>query len=99
VAAAAPSSGLGPYLVGRQLTGHDRFAEAAAQLARALALGLPDPGFTIEARRLQAISSYRAGDLAGARAIFAELQRSSDPLARAEARDWIARCDFSEPAR
>jgi hypothetical protein len=94
VVQAAPDAGLGHYLLGRQLAAHDRAAEALPELERALARGLPDPGFTVEARRLAASAALRSGDPARSRALWEEQARETDPLARAEAKDWIARCDF-----
>ncbi len=97
VVKAAPASGLGHYLLGRQLAGHDRCGEARAPLARARALGLPEGGFDVEATRLAAVCAYREGDRAAARALFGELAASKVPSLRAEAEDWIARCDFVSP--
>lgn len=96
---AAPDRGLGHYLIGRQLAAYDRPAEARAALARARELGLPDDGFTLEARRLEAIAAFREGDRAGAKAIFADLATRPERQIQAEAHDWIARCEFREPAR
>jgi hypothetical protein len=94
VVAAAPDRGLGHYLLGRQLAGHDRPAEARDEIAKSLALGLPDPGFTVEARRLAATSAFRAGDRESAKKILNELVNDPNPLVRGEARDMLARCDF-----
>jgi hypothetical protein len=99
VALAAPTVGIGHYLLGRQLAAHDRAAEALPELEHALALGLPDAGFTVEARRLAAIAAFRAGEIARSRALWEEQGREADPLARAEAADWRARCDFTGDAK
>jgi tetratricopeptide (TPR) repeat protein len=95
---AAPRVGLGHYLAGRQLAAHDRWTEARAAFARARQLGLPDRGFLIESRKMEATAAFRTGDRAGARALFVELAAEpAPPGLAAEARDWIARCDFVAP--
>ena len=96
LADAHPERALVHYLLGRQLFARGRFADAADELARALAGTLPDERFQREAARLRGAALYRVGRRAEARAIFVAL--ADDPAApegaRLDAREWIARCDF-----
>jgi tetratricopeptide (TPR) repeat protein len=96
---AAPTSGLGYYLFGRQLLQHDQTAEALDSLGRSLELGLPDPGFAIEARRQLGLAAFRSGDRGRAREVFAGLaaDTTAPPEVRGEARDMVARCYFHPP--
>ena len=105
VVLADPKRGLGHYLLGRMLAAHDRPSEARTELSEARSLGLPEGGFAVEALRLEAVSAVRAGDLLGARALFMKLGQAGDETTlgsalSAEAKDWIARCDFfAQPAK
>jgi tetratricopeptide (TPR) repeat protein len=92
----APESGLGHYLLGRQLLQHNQMSEAVGWLGRSLELGLPDPGFAIEARRQLGLAALRSGDRGRAREVFAALAAdgTAPPEVRGEARDMVKRCDF-----
>jgi hypothetical protein len=91
------SDGLALYLEARQLYGHERYAEAAELLAQARRLGLPTREIAIEALRLQAISRYAAGDLAGSQALWLEEKSLGVDLAlEAEADDWLERIRYAE---
>ena len=96
---AYPERALLHYLLGRQLYGRGRFADAADELGRALAGRLPDARFVREAERLRGAALFRAGRRAEARALFVAL--ADDPTApdgvHLDAREWIARCDFRMP--
>ena len=96
VEAAAPASGIGGYLLGRQLAGHDRHTEAVSALERSLRLGLPDASFVVEARRLAALSALRTGDRDAARRQLTALiaDEGTPPATRAESRDLFERCDW-----
>ncbi len=94
-----PDRAIVHYLLGRQLYARGRFAEAAAELARAPAGSLPDARFTREAARVRGAALLRAGRRREARALFVTLAddaTASEGL-RLEARQWIARCDFQRP--
>jgi tetratricopeptide (TPR) repeat protein len=98
---AARSDGLADYLEARQLAGRERYDLAAPMIARARAHGLPTPRVTREARRVDAIARYGAGDREGSRALCDEI--ASDPTSseamRVEARDWLARIEWRAAAR
>ncbi|MBK6846536.1 MAG: hypothetical protein IPG96_02950 [Proteobacteria bacterium] len=75
LARAWPSSGLGFYLVGRQLASTtDGCADALAPLERALALGLPDDDFVVEALLISARCATWASQLDRAARAFAALR-------------------------
>ena len=96
---AYPERALLHYLLARQLYGRGRFADAAAELGRALAGTLPDARFVREAERLRGAALFRDGKRGEARGLFVAL--AADATApeglRLEAREWIARCDFRMP--
>jgi Flp pilus assembly protein TadD len=87
------------YLLGRQLYGRGRFADAADALGRSLAGPLPDGRFIREAVRMRGAALFRLGKRAEAREIFQAI--SFDPNApegaRLDAKVWVARCDFRMP--
>jgi tetratricopeptide (TPR) repeat protein len=99
LADAHPERALLHYLLGRQLFARGRYADAADELGRALAARLPDERFVREASRLRGAALFRLGRRAEARAIFLAL--ADDPqapeAARLDAREWLARCDFTQP--
>jgi tetratricopeptide (TPR) repeat protein len=92
----APERGLYHYLYARQLEARGRDADAAAELERALALGLPDARFAREAVRMAGVCRLRQGRLDDARALFGRLLDDAATPAglRLEAADWLRRCDF-----
>jgi hypothetical protein len=63
-AAAEPELGFSHYLLGLQRQGQGDWAAAAAELDRALALGLPDVLFVRNAARRLAVAAYRSHDRA-----------------------------------
>ena len=87
------SGGLGLYLVGKQLAGHDHCALATGPLAEALRQGLPNKDFELEARLTLARCQYIAADLQGVHATAAALLATSElPAATAlRAHQWLAR--------
>ena len=99
LADAHPDDALVHYLLGRQLYGRGRFADAAGALARSLAGTLPDGRFIREAVKMRAMALFRLGKRGEAREIFQAI--SFDPNApegaRLEAKQWVARCDFKMP--
>jgi hypothetical protein len=96
---AEPALGFAHYLRGLQQLGLADHAQAAASLARALALGLPDPAFVRNAARRLAVAAYRAHDPARVRIAIAAL---ADPamteVDRLLAADWQARLAFDAAA-
>jgi tetratricopeptide (TPR) repeat protein len=90
--AAEPALGMGHYLVGRNLSGRGAPVEAAASLARALELGLPDPLLTRECAEQLAASAYVAGDLAMVERAAAVLTAAEQPtVTRLYGYDWLER--------
>ena len=63
-AAAEPELGFAHYLLGLQRLGQSAWAEAASELDRALALGLPDALFVRNAARRLAVAAYLGHDRA-----------------------------------
>ncbi|HEU4732226.1 MAG TPA: hypothetical protein VFT22_30230 [Kofleriaceae bacterium] len=94
-ALAEPELGFAHYLLGLQHGIAGVAAPAAAELSRALELGLPGPLFVRNAARRLAVFAYRSGDLAGVRRAIATL---SGPDAttpdRLLAKDWEDRLEF-----
>jgi tetratricopeptide (TPR) repeat protein len=88
-----PRSGLGLYLVGKQLAAKDHCSASAEVLRRALEAGLPNADFEIEAHRTLGRCQYRAFDLLGAEGTFEALLRRSDLASgtRLEGADWLER--------
>lgn len=89
----ATPSGLGLYLVGKQLSARGLCEDAVEPLQKALGLGLPTVDFVTEARRTLARCQYIESDFAGARATLRRLLGRADLPAgvRLEARDWQQR--------
>ncbi len=78
LAALLPDSGLGSYLVGKQLAGREERAEAIQPLEQALEGELPGPDFEIEARLVLGECLYVTGALDRAVAEFAKLSTSKN---------------------
>ena len=90
--AAEPALGIAHYLVGRNLSGRGAPAEAAAALARALDLGLPDRLLARECAEHLAASAYMAGDLAAVERAAAVLTAAEEPeVTRRYGYDWLER--------
>jgi tetratricopeptide (TPR) repeat protein len=87
----ARTDGLADYLTARQMIFRQRYDRAAPRLRRAIALGLPTERIVREARRLDAITRVRTGDLDGAERALLEIEATGDAGARVEARDWLTR--------
>ena len=92
---AAPDRSLFHYLFARQLEARGEYARAAEELDSVLQNDdLPDERYRREALRLAGRAHVRAGDRKAARAAFERLLQDPDEAVRADARDWIERCDF-----
>lgn len=92
-----PDDPLGGYLLGRQLATRDGDA-ATAHLAPACPR-LP-PILAKECRRLLGVTAFLTGDLARARAAFAELRDAATGEAdRLRADDWLERIAWTEARR
>jgi hypothetical protein len=94
---AEPELGFAHYLLGiqRSIAGVGLAAGAAAELERALELGLPSALFVRNAARRLAIAGYLARDRAGvARAIAALSGPDMTTPDQLLARDWQDRLDF-----
>lgn len=90
------SDGLPYYLEARQLQMRERYAEAAALLAKARALTLPTREIEVEALRGEAIARFATGELDRSLALWQELSRpEAAPALRAEAADWLQRIAFA----
>jgi hypothetical protein len=95
----ARADGLPHYLEARQLFFQKRFAETAALLAEARALGLPSQELAAEALRVQGVATYALSDLTEARALFTLLSHLPPELGFGiEAGDWLARIAFQQRA-
>ena len=95
-ALSASENPLGPYLAGRAAAARGEPATAIPLLERALAGALPSTAFRVEALSSLASARCITGDLAGARAAWAELERSADREAdRERARHAASRCVVS----
>ena len=83
----------GYYLAGKQLAGRSLCREALAVTRLALARGLPNADFEIEALRVLGRCAYRTGELFTARRIFARLaRRPALPTGvRLAVEDWLER--------
>jgi hypothetical protein len=89
---AEPNLGFAHYLFGLQSAGNGKWAIAAIELDKALALGLPTLAFTKNAARRLAVAAYRVGDrnrLALAITVLSGSEMSSGD--RLLARDWLER--------
>src|SRR5204862_1132012 len=94
-AAVEPELGFAHYLLGLQRQPQGRWAEAAAELDRALALGLPGALFVRNAARRLAIAAYRSHDRAALDHAVAIL--SGGGMATPDhllAKDWQERLAF-----
>ena len=92
---AEPGLGFAHYLLGIQRAALGMWAEAAGEIDRGLALGLPNARFVRNAGRLLALTGYRSGDLARVAEAIATL--SSPDLTTSDhllARDWQDRLAF-----
>lgn len=89
------SDGLAYYLEARQLFFRQRFEAAAKLLHLANQAALPSRRLSLEARRLEGISSYALGDFRRARELFSTLERESEALYREQARDWLERIQYA----
>ncbi|MFO0577149.1 MAG: tetratricopeptide repeat protein [Polyangia bacterium] len=90
----APELGLARYVLGRFLQQRGGPAEASRELGAALALGLPDERFVVQARLLLGQAQLLAGQPAAAEATFQEQLRALPPHdlgQAAELADWIDR--------
>jgi hypothetical protein len=92
---AEPTLGFAHYLLGLQRAQLGLWDGSAAELSRALELGVPGAPFIRNAARRLAIAAYRGHDLAGvARAIAALRGPQMTTPDRLLARDWQDRLDF-----
>lgn len=92
--AQAPELGLAHYLLGRQLYARGGFSDAAAALGDALARGLPDARFALQAGRMRGQALLRARRHDEARLAFeAQLQALGPEREgeRMDLRDWLER--------
>ncbi len=88
----ARDDGLADYLAARQMMFRQRFDLARPRIEAALARGLPAESMAREARRMDAIIAFGAGDLDGSATRWRALLRDADAEGRrVEARDWLAR--------
>ena len=93
--AAEPTLGFAHYLLGLQHTLKGDWNEAAAELSRAIELGLPGPPFVRNAARRLAIAAYHGHDTAGVTKAIATLHGAVMTTAdRLLADDWQNRLDF-----
>jgi hypothetical protein len=94
------SDGLPYYLEARQLQMRERYAEAAALLAKARALTLPTREIEVEALRGEATARFATGELDRSLALWQELSRpEAAPALQAEAADWRQRIAFARNPR
>jgi tetratricopeptide (TPR) repeat protein len=93
----APRFALPAYLVGRQLEGRGRPAEAKAALEQALAaeVPLPDLRFVDESERLLGRCLFKLGDRPEARARFDALRLRAG-RSDFEAKEWLSRLSLVE---
>lgn len=92
--AAVPGLALPRYMLGRLLHQRGGYREAAEELSRALALGLPDERFVGQARLLLGQAQLLSGQPEAAAATFGEQLRALPPHdlgQAAELNDWIER--------
>ena len=84
--------GLADYLDARQLMFRGRFRLALPLIRTARAAGLPSARAETEARRMEAVIRYGAGDVDASQHLWWEILREADSEGeRVEARDWLAR--------
>ncbi|HEY8427761.1 MAG TPA: tetratricopeptide repeat protein [Sandaracinaceae bacterium] len=89
--------GLAAYLEARQLAHRQRYDLALPRIADARRRGLPTARLVEEARRLEAVARFGAGDLDGSARIWREILRDPESSAaeRLEASDWLTRIRLS----
>ncbi|HEX4416424.1 MAG TPA: hypothetical protein VH165_00935, partial [Kofleriaceae bacterium] len=93
--AAEPDLGFAHYLLGLQHGVAGAWTDAAAELSRAIDLGLPGAPFVRNAARRLAIAAYRGHDLAGVGKAIATLRGPQMVTPdRLLALDWQNRLDF-----
>lgn len=103
---ASDPSGLGSYLVARQMFARERYAEALERTEVALARGLPATSFEDEALRMRAVALYALERLDESEAAFAAIRdrarATEGDLGRVvDVEDWLARIQWRrsrEPA-
>jgi hypothetical protein len=95
VTAAEPDLALGWYLRGLQHAARDKHAEAAADLAHALALGLGNPRMVSNGARVLAVEAWRAGDHAEVAQAADVLAGTGNEVERLLAEDWRERLEFA----
>ena len=93
LATTLPHSGLGLFLVAKQLAARAHYRDAASVLEQAMALGLPNQDFIIDGYRLLGRCQYASQQYFEAHATFVALDKTRGLCAgmRLEARDWIER--------
>ncbi len=91
-----PSSGLGLYLVGKQLAGRGHWALAITPMRKAIHFGLPNQDFIREARRVLGSCSLIEGDIGSALRTFSEITTQTLPKTGDALRavDWQQRAQF-----
>ena len=89
--------GLAPYLAGRQLLFRRRFTEALPEIVDARERGLPTERSRREARRMEGMIRFGAGQLDESAAIWLAIVRdeSASEGERVMARDWLARIRYA----
>jgi Flp pilus assembly protein TadD len=88
---ALPGEGLPAYLLGRQAQGRGAWEMCGRFVTDSLTRSLPGAPFEEEARRIRALCAARAGDVAGARAAYAEVLKSQSEARRLEAERALRR--------
>ncbi|HJL17625.1 MAG TPA: hypothetical protein RMH99_18320 [Sandaracinaceae bacterium LLY-WYZ-13_1] len=91
--------GLAPYLEARQLLFRQRFHLALPRVVEARERGLPTERTETEARRMEAVARFGAGELDASARIWRAILRddASSPGERVEADDWLARIRHRRP--
>ncbi len=89
--------GLAPYLEARQLAFRQRYDLALPRIVEARRRGLSTARLVEEARRVEAITRFGAGDLDGSAQLWREILRDpeSNAAEQLEARDWLTRVRLS----
>lgn len=91
-----PQSGLGSFLIGKQLIGRDHFIEALHPLQQALQLPLPSQDFVVEASRLLGQAQTLSHQYFAAAQSFKKLQEMPTLPAgiKLETSDWMERIQW-----
>ena len=86
--------GLASYLSARQLLFRRRFDLALPEISDARASGLPTERLRAEARRMEAMIRFGAGEIAASARLWREILGAPESTEgdRVTARDWLARC-------